>query len=82
MAFAESQTERPESVREGGCSADVVTRLVDGTRYVRIDATSATDLTSLLSGLSGPVVLYFALPPAVSMAAWVPPFTRMDSMPP
>ena len=30
-----------ESVREGGCSADVVTRLVDGTRYVRIDATSA-----------------------------------------
>ena len=58
-----------ESVREGGCSADVVTRLVDGTRYVRIDATSATDLTSLLSGLSGPVVLYFALPPAVSMAA-------------
>lgn len=58
-----------ESVREGGCSADVVTRLVDGTRYVRIDATSAADLTSLLSGLSDPVVLYFALPPAVSMAA-------------
>ena len=39
----------PPSVREGGCSADVVTRLVDGTRYVRIDATSATDLTSLLT---------------------------------
>ena len=46
-----------ESVREGGCSADVVTRLVDGTRYVRIDATSAADLTSLLRGLSDPVVL-------------------------
>ena len=58
-----------EAVGGSGCSKKVVDRLVTGTRYVRVDATSATDLRPLLDGLSGPVVLYFALPPAISMRA-------------
>lgn len=58
-----------EAVGGSGCAQKVVDRLVHGTRYVRVDATSATDLSALLTGLTGPVVLYFALPPAISMRA-------------
>ena len=58
-----------EAVGGSGCTQKVVDRLVQGTRYVRVDATSATDLRALLDGLTGPVVPYFALPPAISMRA-------------
>lgn len=36
------------------------------TAYTRVDATSADDIRRLLTGISGPLVIYFALPPAVT----------------
>ncbi|KHK99143.1 glucose-6-phosphate dehydrogenase [Microbacterium mangrovi] len=39
------------------------------TRYVQADITDPDALTSLLEPLHGPVVLYFAVPPAVAAAA-------------
>jgi len=52
-----------------GCAQARVDALVATSSYRKIDATSASDLKSLLDGVTGPVVLYFALPPAISMKA-------------
>lgn len=49
------------------CSPKVADAVASDSRYVTIDATSADDLKKLLEPLSGPVVLYFALPPRISM---------------
>ena len=56
------------ALADGGCAADRVQSLLKTTRYVKVDATSADDLAGLVS-LPGRTVLYFALPPAVTMAA-------------
>ncbi|MDR6970125.1 glucose-6-phosphate dehydrogenase [Leifsonia shinshuensis] len=48
---------------------DAVERLLDGTRYVKADATSADDLKQLLGSADGVPALYFALPPAVTAKA-------------
>ena len=60
---------------------DAVTRT---TRYLRADVTDPKDLDRLLRSCSGPVILYFALPPAVTehacralMGLTVPPDTRL-----
>jgi len=54
---------------EGGCSNDELQAILDTTKYVQIDASSGDDLTGLLTGLQGRTVLYFAMPPAITMAA-------------
>ncbi|MCK0112894.1 glucose-6-phosphate dehydrogenase [Ornithinimicrobium sp. F0845] len=51
-----------------GAPEDVVERVVADTEYVKADLMVAEELDSLLSGLGDPLVLYFALPPAVSVA--------------
>lgn len=58
-----------DSIQGSGCDSTVIDKLAAGTTYARVDATSADDLGALLKGLSGQVVLYFALPPAISMKA-------------
>jgi len=54
---------------EGGCSNDELQAILETTKYLQIDASSGDDLTGLLTGLQGRIVLYFALPPAITMAA-------------
>jgi glucose-6-phosphate 1-dehydrogenase len=44
-------------------------RVVGGARYVRADVTSDVDLRRLLGGCSGQLILYFALPPEVTITA-------------
>jgi glucose-6-phosphate 1-dehydrogenase len=58
-----------KALSEGGCSSDEVEQILATTTYTKIDASSSEDLTALLDGLQGRTVLYFALPPAVTMAA-------------
>ncbi len=43
--------------------------IVEATRNVQADATAAADLERLLNSCSSPIVLYFALPPAVTQQA-------------
>jgi len=57
------------SLSEGGCSANEVDSVVSTSTYTKMDASSSADLGALLDGLTGRIVLYFALPPAISMAA-------------
>ncbi len=58
-----------DALSDSGCGAKAARRLVSGTRYVGMDCTDPAQLQALLADLSEPVVLYFALPPAVSMRA-------------
>jgi glucose-6-phosphate 1-dehydrogenase len=46
-----------------------VDALVRSTRYVRADVTSEAGLRRLLDACQGPLVIYFALPPAVTVKA-------------
>ncbi len=57
------------SLSEGGCGGDRLDAMVTSTTYTKIDASSSDDLADLIKDLSGRIVLYFALPPAVSLAA-------------
>jgi len=57
------------ALSDGGCSSDELQAILDTTKYVKIDASSGDDLTGLLTDLQGRIVLYFALPPTISMAA-------------
>ena len=57
------------ALSEGGCSADELQTILETTTYSTIDASSGDDLTGLLKDLQGRTVLYFALPPAITMAA-------------
>jgi glucose-6-phosphate 1-dehydrogenase len=57
------------ALTDGDCSSDELQAILDTTTYVTIDASSADDLGKLLSGLQGRIVLYFALPPSITMAA-------------
>ena len=58
-----------ESLSDGGCSSDELQSILDTTKYVKIDASSGDQLAALLTDLQGRIVLYFALPPTISMAA-------------
>ncbi|WP_308492104.1 glucose-6-phosphate dehydrogenase [Microbacterium terrisoli] len=60
-----------EAVRTAFASAeaeDQVERVSD-TTYTKADVTDAAALTGLLDGITGSLVIYFALPPAVTAAA-------------
>ncbi len=54
---------------EGGCSEVELRAILDTTRYLQIDASSGDELAGLLTSLQGRIVLYFALPPTITMAA-------------
>lgn len=62
-----------EVVTEAFASEDAyggqVDATVEGTRYLRADATEQADLRRLLQASAGQVILYFALPPAVTQQA-------------
>ncbi|MFV2102935.1 glucose-6-phosphate dehydrogenase [Micromonospora sp. LOL_024] len=67
-----------------GADGDVESEVIRQTRYVPADVTSEEDLRLLLGDCSGPLVIFFALPPMVtarSAAALarigVPPGTRL-----
>ena len=46
-------------------ASDELTRL-EGTHYVQADVTHAPSMHELLAGITGSLVIYFALPPAVT----------------
>jgi glucose-6-phosphate 1-dehydrogenase len=79
-AAAQSTGEQtPESDTDRAAS-DVA----DRARYVRTDVTAADDLRRLLGAVTGPVAIFFALPPAVTARACealldvdLPPGTRL-----
>lgn len=61
-----------ECLKEGGCRTDRIEHIVAGTSYHHLDVTDAHELAALLRDNAAedrPIVLYFALPPAVSMKA-------------
>ena len=60
-----------DAVRDSFTSSDsgsMIDRIGD-TSYTQADITKTDDLTTLLSGIDGPLVMYFAVPPAVTVAA-------------
>ena len=58
-----------ESLSGGGCPDAGLQRQLGATHYVQLDVTDAAELGEFLAELSGQIVLYFALPPAVTMKA-------------
>jgi glucose-6-phosphate 1-dehydrogenase len=52
-----------------GAAGDRETAMADTARYVKADVTRQDDLRRVLDGCEGPVVIYFALPPAVTAKA-------------
>lgn len=57
------------ALRTGGCPEDRAIRQITATGYVPLDVTDVERVRKLLAGLEGDIVLYFALPPAVTMMA-------------
>ena len=55
-----------ESFRAGGAAGPAVETAIRGSRYARADSADAGDLHALIEGCEPPVVIYFALPPAVT----------------
>lgn len=61
-----------EALSEGGCKDETAERMAASTRFEHLDVTDADAMSAFLAdlGASGnPIVLYFALPPAVSQRA-------------
>jgi glucose-6-phosphate 1-dehydrogenase len=73
-----------ESFAAAAATGAQVTATVHSTRYLRADVTNPADLRQLLAACRGPVVIFFALPPAVTARACraltevgLPPGTRL-----
>jgi glucose-6-phosphate 1-dehydrogenase len=71
------------SLKDAGISPEVRQKLTSTTSYEQADVTNSEDLSRLLEHQDGSLVLYFALPPTVTIAACqelsklaVPPGTR------
>ncbi len=67
-----------------GAGGDASSKLIDSTFYVQADVTVATQLKGLLERVEGELIIYFALPPEVSIKACealreigCPPGTRL-----
>lgn len=56
-----------DSLAEAELAEEVAEAVVGGTRYLRTDALDEGQLRALLAAVEGPMVLYFALPPAVTV---------------
>ena len=67
----EWKTRVREALTTNACPDHARERVVAGTRYTTLDVTSPEQMATFLASLSDdrPVVLYFALPPAVTIAA-------------
>lgn len=67
----EWKTRVREALTINACPDHARERVVAGTRYTTLDVTSPEQMATFLASLSDdrPVVLYFALPPAVTIAA-------------
>ena len=57
------------ALREGGCPEGRAARIADTARFEALDASDPESVQGLLSRLTEPAVLYFALPPKATMAA-------------
>ncbi|MGM7671157.1 glucose-6-phosphate dehydrogenase [Microbacterium sp. A93] len=76
-AGQEDHPDFPDMVRQafdevldaGQMEGPAVRQTLDSTRWVTADASSPEDLAGLLQDAEGPVGLYFALPPSVTVAA-------------
>ncbi|WP_462419069.1 glucose-6-phosphate dehydrogenase [Kytococcus sp. Marseille-QA3725] len=58
-----------ERFADEGVPEETLERVLGATRFEQVDLLEGTQLADFVGGLSGAVVLYFALPPAVTMAA-------------
>jgi glucose-6-phosphate 1-dehydrogenase len=58
-----------ESFSKTGDDADRAAAVARGARYVQADVTREEDLRRLLDVCTGPVIMYFALPPAITAKA-------------
>jgi glucose-6-phosphate 1-dehydrogenase len=58
-----------ESFSQGDASGDQAEAVAKGAQYVRADVTDQSDLRRLLEQCRGRVILYFALPPAITEKA-------------
>ncbi|MEL4359404.1 MULTISPECIES: glucose-6-phosphate dehydrogenase [unclassified Luteococcus] len=58
-----------DALAEGGCPQGRIGQVLATTRYVKLDVTSPDELKTLLDQLPSDPVLYFALPPAVTVKA-------------
>ena len=54
------------SFAAGGAAGPAVETVIEESRYVRADTAEAADLRALLESCEPPVVIYFALPPAIT----------------
>jgi glucose-6-phosphate 1-dehydrogenase len=52
-----------------GATGPAVAAVIESTRYLRADVTDPADLRNLLAAGSGPLIIFFALPPAVTEEA-------------
>ena len=57
------------ALTEGGCPQARIDQVLATTRYVKLDVTNPQELEALLDSLPSDPVLYFALPPAVTIKA-------------
>lgn len=55
------------ALQSADAPAEVVERVLDSSRYVRADLLQGDEIDRLLDSVSGPLVLYFALPPQVTV---------------
>lgn len=69
LALQEWQDLLRSAVTSGGCPGDSAERLASSSRYETLDATDPTAVNALVETIEGPVVLYFAVPPSVAVAA-------------
>jgi glucose-6-phosphate 1-dehydrogenase len=58
-----------ESFAKAGDGGDPTAAVAEHTRYVQADVTRQDDLRRLLAACEGPVIVYFALPPAIAAQA-------------
>ncbi|WP_233495623.1 glucose-6-phosphate dehydrogenase [Geodermatophilus sp. TF02-6] len=58
-----------ESFRSAGATGEEVDAVAQNARYRQVDATSPSDLRELLEASKGGLVVYFALPPAITVQA-------------
>jgi glucose-6-phosphate 1-dehydrogenase len=58
-----------EAFSKSGDVGGWAAKVAQATRYLRADVTRADDLRRLLDACTGPVVMYFALPPAITVKA-------------
>lgn len=57
------------ALADGGCVRDRAQAVADSARAVQLDTSDPEQMGALLAEISGPLVLYFALPPEATMRA-------------